>query len=60
AWCTLCLVSAVLSIVMIGPAMDEVLASLQFLKRVRHRNMPVWSAFWKGDAGLALSRLSGK
>lgn len=56
AWCTLCLVSAVLSIVMIGPAMDEVLASLQFLKRVNNGNLPVWKAFWKGDAGLPLSR----
>jgi uncharacterized membrane protein len=42
AWCTLCLVSAVLSVIMIGPAMDEVLASLQFLKRVNNVNMPVW------------------
>ena len=50
AWCTLCLVSAVLSVVLIGPAMDEVLASLQFLKRVNNLNMPVWRAFWKGDA----------
>jgi len=33
AWCTLCLMSAVISIVMIAPAMDEVLASLQFLKK---------------------------
>ncbi|MEP7153989.1 MAG: vitamin K epoxide reductase family protein [Nitrospira sp.] len=57
AWCTLCLVSAVLSIVMIGPAMDEVLASLQFLKRVNNGNLPVWKAFWKGDAGLTLRRL---
>jgi uncharacterized membrane protein len=56
AWCTLCLLSAIISIVMIGPAMDEVLASLQFLKRVRNRNMPVWRAFWKGEAGVALGR----
>lgn len=57
AWCTLCLISAVISIVMIGPAMDEVLASLQFLKRVNNRKMPVWRAFWKGEAGLALGGL---
>lgn len=33
AWCTLCLASAVVSVLMIGPAMDEVLASLQVLRR---------------------------
>ncbi len=49
AWCTLCLVSAVLSVVMIGPAMDEVLASLQFLRRSYDRRIPLWQAFWKGE-----------
>jgi hypothetical protein len=33
AWCTLCLASAVVSVLMIGPALDEVLASLQHLRR---------------------------
>ena len=37
AWCTLCLSTALISILMIGPAMDEVLASLQHLGRVRAR-----------------------
>lgn len=37
AWCTLCLASAVISVLMIGPAMDEVLASLQHLRRKRER-----------------------
>jgi uncharacterized membrane protein len=46
AWCTLCLVTAVLSIVMIGPAMDEVLASLQYLQRVRRKGQSVSKAFW--------------
>lgn len=31
-WCTLCLVSAAISLAMIGPAMDEVLASLQMMR----------------------------
>jgi Vitamin K epoxide reductase family len=52
AWCTLCLVSAVISIVMIGPALDEVLASLQHLVRVRRAGGRVWGAFWRGDDGL--------
>lgn len=47
AWCTLCLASAVISALMVGPAMDEALASLQYLKRVREKGeTSVWSAFW--------------
>lgn len=52
AFCTLCLVTAVISVVMIGPAMDEVLASLQFLRRAKDEGRSVWRAFWGlGDAG---------
>jgi hypothetical protein len=46
AWCTLCLASAVVSVCMIGPAMDEFLASLQHLKRAKSRGGSVWRAFW--------------
>lgn len=46
AFCTLCLASAVVSIGMIGPAMDELLASLQYLTRVKVRGESVWRAFW--------------
>lgn len=48
AWCTLCLFSAFISLIMIGPTMDEVLASLQFLRRTRERSDSVWTAFWHG------------
>lgn len=51
-FCTLCLTSAVISVVMIGPAMDEVLASLQFLRRAKDEGRSVWKAFWGvGEAG---------
>ena len=50
AWCTLCLASAVVSLSMIGPAMDEVLASLQYLKHVRQNGGQVWGAF-RGSGG---------
>ena len=33
AWCTLCIASAVVSVLMIGAALDEVLASLQHIRR---------------------------
>ena len=48
AWCTLCLFSALISLIMIGPAMDEVLASLQYLRRSREQNQSMWSTFWHG------------
>lgn len=48
AWCTLCIVTAIISIVMISPAMDELLASLQYLQRVKREGYSVWKAFW-GD-----------
>ncbi len=51
AFCTLCLVSAAISVVMIGPAMDEVLASLQHLRREKEAGRSVWRAFWgRGSA----------
>lgn len=46
AWCTLCIVTAIISIVMISPAMDELLASLQYLQRAKRRGFPLWDAFW--------------
>lgn len=49
SFCTLCLTSAVISIAMIGPAMDEMLASLQYLRRVSLRGGSVWKAFWGTD-----------
>ena len=49
AWCTLCLFSALISLIMIGPAMDEVLASLQFLRRCSQTKTPVWDVFWHGE-----------
>jgi uncharacterized membrane protein len=44
-WCTLCLCSAIISVIMISPAMDEFLASLQYLQRVKHKKLSVWKAF---------------
>jgi uncharacterized membrane protein len=46
AFCTLCLASAVISLAMIPAAMDEILASLQELRRVRARGGSLWRAFW--------------
>lgn len=46
AWCTLCLASALISVLMIGPAMDEMLVSLQFLKYAKKKNISLWKIFW--------------
>lgn len=55
AFCTLCLASAVVSVAMIGPALDEVLASLQYLKSVQRRGGSLWRSFWglQGSPGPA-------
>lgn len=46
AWCTLCLVSAAISMLMIVPALDEVFASLQHLRRCRDAGRSTWQTFW--------------
>jgi hypothetical protein len=51
-WCTLCLLTALISVVMIGPAMDEVLASLQHVRAEQRAGRSGWRAFW----GLGESR----
>lgn len=49
AFCTICLASALISVWMIGPAMDEVLASLQVLRRAHAGGRSVWKVFWRGE-----------
>jgi len=56
SWCTLCLASAFISVVIISPAMDELLASLQYLRRVKADGRPVWKAFWGNQRITATTR----
>ena len=60
AWCTLCLCSAVVSLLMIGPAMDEMLASCQHVRREVVNGRSLWRVFWglsdRRDTMLAGSR----
>lgn len=46
AWCTLCLTSAAISLAVVGPALREVLATLQHLVRVRRQGGSGSVAFW--------------
>lgn len=50
SFCTLCLFSGVVSLAMIGPGVDEVLASLQHLRRERAAGASVWRVFWGLDS----------
>jgi uncharacterized membrane protein len=51
AWCTLCLLTAALTVFMISPAVDEVVATGQFLLQARREGQPFWRTFWRGDTG---------
>ncbi len=48
AWCTLCLVTAAAMLIMIAPALDEVVAMGQFLAGARREGKPLWRTFWIG------------
>lgn len=50
AWCTLCLMSALISMLMIPFAVDEVAASIQFLVQARRSGRSVWKTFWFGGS----------
>ncbi len=46
AWCTLCLASAAISLSIFALGVEEPLAGLKHLKRVRDGRESVWKAFW--------------
>ncbi len=64
AWCFLCLVTALISLVLIGLSYDEVFASVRYLARVwkttRDRRV-LWDVFWgrAPEAALAVARRDG-
>lgn len=50
-WCFLCLVTAVISLILVPLAFDEVWATIAYLKRVRRKTRSwrvVWKVFWGG------------
>lgn len=48
-WCTLCLAASVVMLLMVSPALDELIATGQFLLRVRRAGQSVWRVFWLGE-----------
>lgn len=47
-WCTLCLATALIMLVMIPFTVDEVIAMGQFLRRSVREGKPLWRTFWVG------------
>jgi hypothetical protein len=48
-WCTLCLTSAMISLIMIPFTIDEAVATIQLMKyEKKHRNIAYWKTFWFG------------
>lgn len=48
-WCTLCLVGALAMLLQIPYSLDEILATLQFLKNRRQQGKPLWFLLLHGD-----------
>jgi uncharacterized membrane protein len=48
AWCTICLIAAMTTLLMIPLTLDEVVAMGQFLMRSRRAGKSVWRTFWLG------------
>ena len=53
AWCTLCLAASVVMLMMVPPALDEVVAATQFLLRTRREGQSLWRALWLGEGSAA-------
>jgi nucleoside-diphosphate-sugar epimerase/uncharacterized membrane protein len=53
ALCTLCLLQAAVTVILIPYSVDEVLATAQFLIRSKRIGRPFWRTLFKGEAGLS-------
>lgn len=49
AWCTICLITAFVMLLMVPPALDEILASVQFLIRRKRAGESFWKVFLNGS-----------
>ncbi|GAB3542455.1 hypothetical protein GCM10027443_43330 [Pontibacter brevis] len=48
AWCTFCLLAAIIMLPMIPLEVDEVIAMGQFMKKKMNQGKSFWKIFWKG------------
>ncbi|RVG88223.1 NAD-dependent epimerase/dehydratase family protein [Sinorhizobium meliloti] len=53
ALCTLCIIQAAVTVVLIPYSIDEVLATIQYLWRVRKAGEPFWRTFWMGGPAIS-------
>lgn len=53
ALCTLCIIQAAVTVVLIPYSIDEVLATTQYLWRATKAGEPFWRTFWKGGPALS-------
>ena len=53
ALCTLCIIQAVVTVVLIPYSIDEVLATVQYLWRTKKAGEPFWRTFWMGGPALS-------
>jgi nucleoside-diphosphate-sugar epimerase/uncharacterized membrane protein len=53
ALCTLCIIQAAVTVVLIPYSIDEVLATVQYLWRAKRAGEPFWRTFWKGGPALS-------
>ena len=53
ALCTLCIVQAAVTLVLIPYSVDEVLATIQYLWRAKKAGEPFWRTFWRGGPALS-------
>lgn len=48
AWCSICLFASIIMLIMVPPSVDEVCASVQYLRRSVKNGKPFWRTFWFG------------
>ena len=53
ALCTLCIIQAAVTVVLIPYSIDEVLATIQYLWRAKKAGEPFWRTFWMGGPALS-------
>jgi uncharacterized membrane protein len=53
ALCTLCIIQAAVTVILIPYSVDEVLATIQYLWRARKAGEPFWRTFWMGGPALS-------
>ncbi len=53
ALCTLCIIQAAVTVVLLPYSIDEVLATCQYLYRANRAGEPFWRTFWRGGPALS-------